>query len=67
MRLFNEVEARTKEVAETMEYQTATSEVLGVIKQITEQNLSNQSSTRSSMTAARLCAADYSALFSKER
>jgi GAF domain-containing protein len=64
VRLFDEVQARSHELAESLEQQTATSEVLGVISSspgelepVFEAMLAN---------AARLCEASYGALWLRE-
>jgi GAF domain-containing protein len=64
VRLFDEVQARTRELSESLEQQTATSEVLGVISSspgelepVFQAMLAN---------AARLCGASYGAMWLRE-
>jgi signal transduction histidine kinase/HAMP domain-containing protein len=61
VRLFNEIESRNKELGEALEYQTATSNVLGVISQSTF-NLEPVLNTVAT-AASDLCHADEAAIF----
>ena len=65
VRLFEEVQARTKELQELLEYQTATGEVLGVISRSPNELKPVFDSIVT--TAERLCQADFSFVFRLER
>src|SRR5262249_5652874 len=59
--LFEEVQARTKELQESLEYQTATSEVLSVISRSPDKL--QPVLDEIAVTSARLCDAEFSMLF----
>jgi GAF domain-containing protein/anti-sigma regulatory factor (Ser/Thr protein kinase) len=60
-RLFEEVQARTRELQESLEYQTASSEVLGVISQSPSQ--AQPVFEAIVATARQLCQAEYALIF----
>jgi GAF domain-containing protein len=60
-RLFEEVQARTRELQESLEYQTASSEVLGVISQSPSQ--AQPVFETIVATARQLCQAEYALIF----
>ncbi|HET6462651.1 MAG TPA: GAF domain-containing protein, partial [Candidatus Krumholzibacteria bacterium] len=62
--LFEEVQARTKELQESLEYQTATSEVLSVISRSPDKL--QPVLDEIAVTSARLCDAEFSMLFRVE-